>query len=68
MYTIIELQTTNDVTSALPPIVKETKELGQQEFHLKSAYAAVSKVNIHTVLLINPEGEKIDKVCYKHEG
>ena len=67
MYTIIELQTTDGVTSALSPVVKATKAEALQEFHLKASYAAVSAVGIHTIVLLNPEGQLAEKpLCFKH--
>ena len=67
MYTIIELQTTGDVTTPVTPVVKATIEEARQEYHLKASYAAVSQVEIHTVMLVNAEGQNIEKpICYKH--
>jgi len=67
MYTIIELQTNNGVTVPVTPVTKSTIEEARQEYHLKASYAAISNVEIHTVILVNAEGQNAEKViCYKH--
>lgn len=67
MYTVLELQTTNGVTTPVAPVVKETIEEARQEYHMKASYAAVSQVEIHTIILINAEGQNAEKpICYKH--
>ena len=69
MYTIIELQTNNGVTIAAQPVVKATIEEARQEYHTKASYAAVSSVEIHTVVLLNAEGQDVEKIiCYKHQA
>ena len=37
MYTLIELQTTNGVTSVLPPLVYENRKEAESAFHSKLA-------------------------------
>ena len=66
MYTVIELQTNNGTTTALPPVTKTTKDEAEQEMHLKLSYAAVSQVETHSVILLNAEGQRIDGGCFKH--
>ena len=69
MYTIIELQTTNGTTIAAEPVTKQTIEEARQEYHTKGSYAAVSSVEIHTVMLVNAEGQNVEKpICYKHQA
>ena len=69
MYTVLEMQTTGGVTTALPPVVKATVEEARQEYHLKASYAAVSAVEIHTIMLVNAEGQNVEKpICYKHQA
>lgn len=68
MYTVIEMQTSNGTTTVLTPVVKLNRDEAEQEYHLKLAYAAVSVVEIHTVVLLNAEGQTIKKECYKHEA
>lgn len=69
MYTVIELQTNNGITAAVTPVVKSTIEEARQEYHTKAAFAAVSSVEIHTVVLLNAEGQDVERiVCYKHQA
>ena len=69
MYTVIELQTTGGVTAVVPPVVKTTIEEARQEYHLKASAAAVSAVEIHTVMLVNAEGQNVERpICYKHQA
>ena len=67
MYTIIELQTNNGATIVATPVVKATLDEARQEYHLKASYAAVSSVEIHTIILLNAEGQPVERVIsYKH--
>lgn len=68
MYVILEMQTNNGVTAIVPAVVKETRELAEQEYHSRLSYAAVSTVEIHTVVMLNAEGGKIKGECYKHQA
>lgn len=69
MYTVIELQTNSGTTIVAPPITKATIEEARQEYHLKASYAAVSAVEIHTIMLVNAEGQNAEKpICYKHQA
>ena len=68
MYTILEMQTNNGVTAVVPAAVKETRELAEQEYHSRLSFAAVSTVEIHTVVMLNAEGQRIKGECYKHEA
>ncbi len=68
MYIIVELQTSGDTTAALHD-VKATKPLAEQEFHRRASYAAVSNVDIHTIVMLNPEGHIVGTpACFKHNN
>ena len=56
MYVVYETQTTHGVMSVVPPEVKATWELALQEFHVRCSYAAVSSVEIHTIMVVMPDG------------
>ena len=66
MYVIIETQETNGVMAATEPVVKETKELADQEYHMKLSYAAVSNVDYHSVVMLNAQGQRVKGECMKH--
>lgn len=65
MYLVIELQTTNGTTSYIGT-VKATRDEAEQKYHQILAAAAVSSVEIHTAVILNPEGGKIKGETYKH--
>ena len=67
MYCIIETETTQGTMAALPPEVKATRELAEQEYHRRLSYAAVSTVEEHAVVMLNAEGQRVKGECYKHE-
>ena len=66
MYAVIETQTTAGVMTALPAVVKVSREEAEQEYHSKLSFAAVSAVEIHAVSMLNAEGQRIKGECYKH--
>lgn len=68
MYTLIELQTTNGVTSVLPPLVYENRKEAESAFHSKLAYAAQSECDTHAVSLLDIYGCAVRAEHYKkHE-
>lgn len=66
MYVVIEIQTTNGITAQITT-VEPTKDVAEQKFHMIMAAAAVSNVEIHTAVILNPEGYVMKQDCYKHE-
>lgn len=65
-YIIIEAQTTNGVTTLTNPVVKETFNLAEQEFHTKVAAAAVSSVPLHSVTMLTESGRMVKYEAYTH--
>lgn len=67
MYIIIEMQTNNGSTAVVTPIQTATEEgTAFQKYYNTLAAAAVSPVELHTILLLNEEGaimrnEKFDR-------
>lgn len=59
MLTVIELQTTNGVTSALTNSYTDESQ-AYQKYHQILSYAAVSEVDIHSAAIINEEGYAIE--------
>lgn len=74
MYVIIEMQTNNNSTAVVTPIQTATQEnTAFQKYYTTLAAAAVSNVELHTVLLLNEEGvimrnEKFDRRVIEPEG
>lgn len=65
MYLVIELQTTGGVTNAL---VEQfvTYELAMQKYYLVLSYAAVSTIDTHAAMLIDPSGRVWKSECFRH--
>jgi len=66
MYVVVEIQTTGGVTTQITT-VEQNRDTAEQKFHTILSYAAVSNVEIHSAVILNPEGQKIKSECYKHE-
>lgn len=65
MYTVIELQTTNGVTSILTFLYAD-RDQAEAKFHNILAYAAVSTVEIHAVSIIDALGDVVKNDRYYH--
>lgn len=65
MYIVIEMQTTGN-TTAMNSWDFEERNAAESKLHEVSMYAAISAVPIHTVVILNAEGEKVKKEVYKH--
>ena len=66
MYIIQEIQT-NGTTSALSPAVTQTdREQAESAFHMKCGAAAISNVNVHTVLMFDEHGNVLRREFYEH--
>ena len=66
MYIIQEIQTNNGKTSLLPPIPKEDKLAAESEWYHKMGYAAVSAVQVHTVIMYDEHGNMVRQGYYEH--
>ena len=66
MYIIQEIQT-NGATSALTPAVTHTdKDSAESAFHMMCGSAAISSVNVHTILMYDEHGNVIRREFYEH--
>lgn len=65
MFIVIELQTTNGVTSVLTEVFQD-RGLAEQKFHTVLSYAAVSSVDIHAVSMLSADGFIIKNDVYFH--
>lgn len=66
MYIIQEIQTNNGQTSLLPPINKEDKLGAESEWHTKMGFAAISDVQVHTVIMYDEHGNMVKQGYYEH--
>ena len=66
MYIIQEIQTNNGQISLLPPITKEDKLGAESEWHTKMGYAAISEVQVHTIIMYDEHGNMAKQGYYEH--
>ena len=57
MYILIEMQTNNGTTAIVPPTTYSDLSIAYQAYYTALAAAAVSNVQIHTVVLMTPIGQ-----------
>lgn len=60
------MQTTGGQTALLPAVTKTEPMEAESEFLIKAGYAAVSNVEIHTVIMYDEHGNLIDRKFYEH--
>lgn len=66
MYIIQEIQTNNGQTALLEPIKREDKLEAESEWHIKMGYAAISDVQVHTVIMYDEHGHTLKQGYYEH--
>jgi hypothetical protein len=66
MYIIIELQ--KNAEGHVSNIVTEhpTKDEAESKYHSVLSAAAVSKVPVHSAIIVSEEGFPVANKCYKH--
>ncbi len=68
MYIIQEIQTTGGQTALLPAVTFTDRNEAESAFHLKLGSAAVSSVDVHTVLMYDEHGNVLRREYYEHAG
>lgn len=63
---ILEIQHSNNGSTAVLHEVVADRNTAEQTYHNKLSYAAVSKVDVHTVAMITDEGVVNKKETYYH--
>lgn len=66
MFIIQELQTTGGSTALVPAVTKADRNEADRAFYTAVAAAAVSSVEVHTVILYDEHGNMIDRKYYEH--
>lgn len=66
MYIIQEIQTNNGQTALLPAITKSDKNGMESAFHSILASAAISTVDVHTVVVVDEHGNMVKREYYEH--
>ena len=69
VYIIIEIQKSNSGACAVvPPTTFTDQRLAEQAYHTALSYAAVSQVDVHSVVMLNDVGERLKGETYYHGG
>jgi hypothetical protein len=66
MYIVQEIQTTNNQTALLPAETYLDKNAAESALHLKLGSAAISTINVHTVILYDEHGNIVRSEYYEH--
>lgn len=65
-YLVIELQTTNNITSHLAWSY-DNIEQAESKYHSVLSVAAISSIPIHAAVILNQEGNTIKSWFYEHK-
>lgn len=63
---IIEIQHSNDGSTSVLHEVVADRNTAEQAYHTKLACAAVSAVNVHSVVMLDDYGNKVKGETYYH--
>lgn len=66
MYILQEMQTTGGQTALVPPMTYADRNQAESAYHQALAAAAVSPVEIHTVVLLDEHGTTVKRDFYEH--
>ena len=66
MYILQEIQTSDGITALVPAMTYSDKNQAEASYHVILASAAVSSVNIHTVILYDEYGSVYRRESYEH--
>ena len=64
-YIVVELQT-NGSTTANIVTTHDTREAAESKYHTVLAAAAVSNVEIHSAVILTPDGFQLMSQAYRH--
>ena len=65
MFIVIELQTSGGQTANIVQ-TKNTEAEAMSAYHSILAAAAISSVEYHTALVVDPKGQYLARECYEH--
>ena len=66
MYILQEMQTTGNTTALVPARTYTDKNEAESAFYLALASAAISEVEVHTVMLYDEHGNILRREYYEH--
>ena len=67
MYIIQEMQTNGTQTALVPALAFTDKNQAESAYHTALAAAAVSEVQVHTVLMFDEHGNTLKRDYYEHQ-
>ena len=68
MYIIQEIQTTKGSSALLPAVTKQDRNEAESAWHSTMAAAAISSVEVHTVLMYDEHGNVELRGYYEHRS
>lgn len=66
MLILLEIQTENGTTALLPALTYTDSNEADSAYHSKLASAAISSVDVHTVILLDEHGNTLRREFYEH--
>ena len=66
MLILLEIQTENGSTALLPALTYTDSNEAESAFHSKLASAAISSVDVHTVVMLDEHGNTVRREFYEH--
>lgn len=66
MLILLEIQTNNGTTAMLPALTYTDRNEAESAYHSKLASAAISSVDVHTVILLDEHGNTVRREFYEH--
>lgn len=66
MYILIEMQTNGNQTALVPPRTYSDRLQAESAYYSTLSAAAVSTVQIHTVVLLDEHGNTLKRDYYEH--
>jgi len=66
MFILQEIQTNGSQTALLPAATYTDPNEAESNYHARLAAAAISSVEVHTVMLHDEHGNVIEKKFYEH--
>ena len=66
MYIIQEIQTSNGQSTLLPAVTKQDKNEAESTWHSIMSAAAISAVQVHTVIMYDEHGNVEKRGFYEH--
>lgn len=66
MYIIQEMQTSNNQTALVPAVIFSNRNEAESNYHMKLSAAAISDVEVHTVIMYDEHGNTVKRDYYEH--